>query len=137
MTKAEIINFINANPTCFFATVEGGKPHVRGLAMYKANENGIFFQTWKLKDIHPQLMKNPSVELCFNSKDMQVRISGKVELVEDMALKQEVVAKRTFMKSIIESRGGWDIVAMWVLKKGKATIWTMGTNFAPKEYIEI
>jgi pyridoxamine 5'-phosphate oxidase len=106
MNKTEILAFINANPTCFVATIENNKPHVRGLTMYKADETGIYFQTWKLKDISKQLTKIPDVELCFNSKDAQVRISGQLELVEDMGLKQEVVAKRTFMKAIIEARGG-------------------------------
>jgi pyridoxamine 5'-phosphate oxidase len=137
MNKTEILAFINTNPTCFVATIENNKPHVRGLAMYKADETGIYFQTWKLKDISKQLTKIPDVELCFTSKDAQVRISGKLELVEDMALKQEVVAKRTFMKGIIEARGGWDIVAMYRMKKGKACVWTMATNFEPKTYIDI
>jgi pyridoxamine 5'-phosphate oxidase len=137
MTKSEILAFINSNPMCHLATVENNKPHVRALGMYKADDSGIYFQVWKIKDIHKQLVNNPEVELCFNGKDGQVRIAGKLELVEDMALKQECVAKRTFMKPIIEARGGWDIVAMYRMKKGKACVWTMGTNFDPKTYIDI
>lgn len=136
MNKAEILTFINANPICYLATVENNKPHVRGLRIYKADESGIYFQTWKIKDIHKQLVNNPEVELCFANNDTQIRISGKLELVEDMDLKQEAAEKRTFMKPIIDAKGGWDIVAMYRLTKGKACSWTMATNFDPKNYID-
>jgi len=52
MTKAEILNLIKNNRTCFMATVEGNKPHVRGIGIYNADENGIIIQTWKIKDIY-------------------------------------------------------------------------------------
>jgi pyridoxamine 5'-phosphate oxidase len=138
MTKAEILAALNANPTCHLATVEGNKPHVRGMGMYKADESGIYFQAWKIKDIHKQIVANPEVELCFNTKDgKQIRISGRLEILEDLALKKEVEAKRAFMTPIIKERGGYDVVAMYRLKKGKAFIWTMADNFAPKTYIEL
>jgi pyridoxamine 5'-phosphate oxidase len=137
MTKAEILKFINANKDCSVATVEGNKPRVRFLSIHKANENGIFLQTWTLKDIYKQLQKNPETELCFtNFKGIQVRVSGKLELVDDMALKQEVVAERKFMKPVVDSKG-WDVVAMYLLKNGKASVWTHEVNFAPKTYIDL
>jgi pyridoxamine 5'-phosphate oxidase len=138
MTKAEILNFINANRDCSVATVEGNKPHVRVFTIFKADENGILFQTWTLKDIYEQLQKNPETELCFKDPKggLQVRISGKLELVDDMALKKEVVAERTFMKAVVDSKG-WGVVAMYRLKDGKASVWTPKVNFDPKTYIDI
>jgi len=137
MTKAEILNLIKNNRTCFMATVEGNKPHVRGIGIYNADENGIIIQTWKIKDIYQQIIKNPEVELCFNDfkARVQVRVSGKIELIEDLALKQQVVADRPFMKPTVESKG-YDVVAMYRLK-GRATVWTMDTNFAPKTYVDL
>ena len=138
MTKTEILALINANPICYMATLEGNKPHVRGMGMYQANEKGLFFQTWKIKDLHKQLVNNPEVELCFSTKDgKQIRVNGRMELVEDLALKKEVEAKRAFMTPVIKEKGGYDIVAMWRLSKGKAQIWEMKENFAPKTYIEL
>ena len=137
MDKAEIIAFLNANPSCHLATVEGNKPHVRGMLLYRADENGIIFQTGKMKDLHKQLSENPNVELCFNNyKDnIQIRVSGTVELVEDMDLKNEIIAKRQFLKPLIE-KAGYEL-AVYRLKKGVATIWTFETNLAPKAYIEL
>ena len=137
MTKAEILAAINTNLTSYMATVEGNKPRVRGMGIYRVDENGIIIQTWTTKDIHQQILKNPEVELCFNSKDgKQIRVSGKVEIVDDMALKQEVVAKRPFMKPVVDQKG-WGVVALYRLKHGKACVWTMNTNFDPKTYIEL
>jgi len=89
MNKAEILAFLNANHTCHLATVEGNKPHVRAIGIYRADENGIIFHTEKAKDLYKQLSKNRNVELCFNNyKDrIQVRVSGTVEPVDDMELK--------------------------------------------------
>lgn len=138
MTKAEILEAINANPTAYVATVEGNKPHVRGMGMHKADDTGIYFQAWKIKDIHKQIEKNPEVELCFNTKDgKQIRISGRFEIVEDLALKKEVEAKRPFMTPIIAAKGGYNVVAIYRLRKGKAQVWTMADNFAPKTYVEL
>jgi uncharacterized pyridoxamine 5'-phosphate oxidase family protein len=101
MTKPEIIEFINANPTCYLATSENNKPHVRGMRLYRADEKGIIFQTSDVKDLYKQLKGNPYVELCFfsNEKNIQIRISGKATFVNDLDLKKEIVAKRPFLKS--------------------------------------
>jgi len=44
MTKKDIIRFVNAHPICCLATVEGDRPHVRAICMYKADEKGILIQ---------------------------------------------------------------------------------------------
>ncbi len=137
MNKNELFATLNANPICNFATAEGKQPHVRGMGMYKADERGLIFQTWTTKDIHSQLMNNPQVELCYAIKDgSQIRVSGKMELLDDLDLKKEIEAKRTFMTPVIQKAGGYHVVAIWVLKKGRAQSWTMKDNFAPKTYLE-
>ena len=80
MHKSEILALLRANPACYLATVEGDKPHVRAIQMYRINEDGIIFHTVKSKDLNKQLMKNPNVELCFfiPQEKMQIRVSGKV-----------------------------------------------------------
>ena len=45
MNREEIIPFLNRNPVCHLATVEGGKPRVRGMFMYRADEQGLLFHT--------------------------------------------------------------------------------------------
>lgn len=140
MDKREIFEFLNANPVFYLATVEENKPHVRGMLMYKADENGIIFHTGKMKDLHKQLTKNSQVEMCFSNGSVenliQIRISGAAELLEDINLKKEIVQKRDFLKRWVEE-AGYEPLAVYRLKKGTATVWTMAANFAPKEFINI
>jgi uncharacterized pyridoxamine 5'-phosphate oxidase family protein len=140
MNKTEILAFLNANPVFHLATIEGNKPHVRGLLLYRADENGILFHTGKMKDLHEQLTANPHVEMSFNNGKfddlVQIRVSGKVELIENLDLKKEIVQKREFLKPWVE-RDGYESLAVYRLKNGKAVIWTMKTNIEPKEFIEL
>lgn len=138
MTKTEILALINANPACHLATVEGNVPHVRGILLYRADEDGLVFHTGTTKDLYHQLTLNPKAEFCFNDfqKGIQVRVSGSVEMVNDAALKQEIVAKRDFLKPWVEQRG-WDMLVVYRVRHGQATAWTMQTNFDPKTYVEL
>jgi pyridoxamine 5'-phosphate oxidase len=138
MTKTEILEFINANPTCYFATSEKNKPHVRGMRMYRADGKGIIFQTSDVKDLYKQLKENPYVELCFfsNEKNIQIRISGKATFVNDLDLKKEIVGKRPFLKPLAEKKG-FDMIVVLRIVDCVAHLWTMETNFLPKEYINL
>ncbi len=95
------------------------------------------FSTGKPKDLFRQLTANPLVELCFYSakENKQIRISGKVELVEDLEVKKNVVEKFPFLKAVVE-KAGYDVLAPFCLSKGRALVWTRELNLAPKEYID-
>jgi uncharacterized pyridoxamine 5'-phosphate oxidase family protein len=140
MNKNEVFDFLNANPVFHLATVEGNKPHVRGMLMYRADENGIIFHTGKTKDLHKQLTENPNIEMSFNNGNfqdlVQIRISGTVQLVEDIELKKEIVQKREFLKPWVEQMG-YGPFAVYRMKNGTAAVWTLKTNFSPKEFIEL
>ena len=140
MTRDEYYAFMTANPAFFLATVDGDQPRVRGMFLYRADEQGILFHTGKMKDVYGQLMAQPKAELCFNSlkERRQVRVSGAVELVEDQELKEEIVdhPSRAFLKPWVEEQG-YGFLAVFRLRKGKATTWTMDANFAPKEYLDL
>jgi len=137
MNKTEIIAFLNANPTCYLATVEGNKPHVRAMTIVKADENGIIIETGTFKDVYKQMSANPNVELCFFSRqdDIQVRVSGAVEPVDDIELKKEIVAQRPFLKQRVEE-GGYEAMGVFRLK-GVAYVWTFKTAPELKKYIQL
>ncbi|MBZ0154925.1 MAG: pyridoxamine 5'-phosphate oxidase family protein [Alphaproteobacteria bacterium] len=140
MNKREIFEFLNAHPMFHLATVEEDRPRVRGMLLYRADENGIIFNTGKVKDLHKQLTENPHVEMCFTDTNFeslrQVRVSGTVELVEDLDLKKEIIGKREFLKPWIE-QVGYEPLAVYRMRKATATVWTLATNFASKEFIEL
>ena len=137
MTKTEIIEFLNANPTCYLATSEGNKPRVRALRMVRADEKGILFQTVEGKDLPKQLKDNPQVEICFYNaeKNVQVRVAGKATLVEDPALQKEILEQRPFLKPLVEKKG-LSAIPVFRIVDCAAYVWTMETNFAPKQYVK-
>lgn len=144
MTRQEIFELINNNPVLYLATVEGDQPRVRGMLLYKADESGIVFHSGTMKDVYRQIVNNPKVELCFNDfkRNIQVRVSGELEIIDDNNLKDEICEHptRQFLRAWRESGSLQDFYKAFVvfrLKGGKATTWTLETNFAPKEYIQL
>lgn len=93
MTKEQIFELINGmqNPVMYVATSENGQPHVRGILLYSADENGIVFHTGKFKALHKQLQENPKAEVCFATGKYQVRVEGEFKLVDDIEFKKEII----------------------------------------------
>jgi pyridoxamine 5'-phosphate oxidase len=136
MTKEEIISFMKANPICYLATVEGDRPHVRPMGMYKADERGILIQLSTVKGMYRELVQNPKVELCFNGSGKMVRVSGIAEFIEDQGLKEEVVKARPFLKPLVDAHG-WVTIKVFRVTNPVATVWTMATNLEPKDFIKL
>lgn len=138
MTKEEVFEFIRKNPVFGLATADDNKPHVRMMMLYRADENGIIFNTGENKDVNRQLSANPQVEMCFYSAEeqRQVRIEGTVEVLEDLELKKQVVKDYPFLKEWVD-REGYEVLIIYCLEKGRVTAWTMETNFEPKEYVQL
>jgi pyridoxamine 5'-phosphate oxidase len=140
MDKKEILAFINKNPTAYLATVEGDKPHVRAMGTFRADENGIIFSMQSPKDVYKQLVKNPEVELCYYAEGVQIRVSGRMEQITDIALKNGIIEKRPFYKPGVEEMG-LDYVGAFILKHGKAYVMDMkgppSPVGVPKTYIDL
>ena len=137
MTKEEILQFLNDNPLFSLATSDGNIPHVRTLRLHKANENGIYFMVGKFKDVYRQLSVNHYVELCFHSEEQQVRISGQIEnLDKDIELKQEILAARPFMARWID-QFGYKYMAVFRLRYGTATTWSLDNELQPKTFVQL
>jgi uncharacterized pyridoxamine 5'-phosphate oxidase family protein len=56
MNKQEMLELMRSNPAFYLATVDGDQPRVRGMLLYKADENGLVFHSggccfiiWKKK----------------------------------------------------------------------------------------
>ena len=138
MTKEEIFEFAANNPVFSLATIEGNQPHVRYMMLYRADEGGFIFVTGRDKDVNRQLQANPTVEMCFYDieKNEQVRIAGKVEFLDDLELKKQILEFFTFLKPLVEKLG-YEIMVCCRVKNGKAITWKMETNLEPKQYIQL
>ena len=137
MKRKEIFQFLQENPSFSLATSDGTFPHVRMLILHKADESGIFFMVGKFKDVYRQLSVNPYVELCFHKGDFQIRISGQVENLEkDIELKKEILEARPFMAPWVEQYG-FKYMAVYRLRCGKATTWSLENELKPKTFIQL
>lgn len=138
MDKQEVFSALNQNPAFHLATVEGDQPHVRGMLLFKADEDGIVFHTANSKELFQQISANPKVELCFNAPNKQYRISGVLTVDTDPALRQEIInhPSRAFLHAW-EKMGILDRLVIFRLKHGTCVTWTMETNFAPKQPLEL
>ena len=138
MTKEEILEFITQNPVFSLATTEGNQPHVRIIMLYRADENGIIFQTGKMKDLYKQLSANPNVEIVFFNKEefKQVFVNGTVELIEDLSLKEEILEARPTHRELY-GKDNCAPMAVYILRNGTAWYWTRPRNVVPKEYVQL
>ena len=136
MDKTEILQFLNANPTCYLATYVHNEPSVRAMRMVSADEKGLIFRTVDGKDLPKQMRENPSVEVCFYNvkENVQIRVAGKAVLLEGLHLKKKIAEQRPFLKPLVEKKG-FDVMPVFRIVDCVACTWTMVTNFLPKEYI--
>ncbi|OGI11502.1 MAG: hypothetical protein A2Y40_01625 [Candidatus Margulisbacteria bacterium GWF2_35_9] len=143
MNKEEIKTHINKVLSCSMATIENGKPRVRGIMLYKADDRGIIFHTGKMKDLYKQLKANPNAEICILDPQtfVQVRVSGQFEELNDDSLKDEIINApgREFIKKWIEAGKfkGKEDLAVFTMKTGKAFRWSMANNFDKKELVDL
>jgi uncharacterized pyridoxamine 5'-phosphate oxidase family protein len=106
--------------------------------MVRADEKGLIFQTVDGKDLPKQMKGNPDIEACFFNADkgIQIRVSGTAKELKDLDLKKEIVEKRPFLKELIDKKG-FDVIPVFRIVDCVAVVWTMKTNFLPKEYIHL
>jgi len=137
MKREEIFRFLNECPNFSLATCDGNLPHVRTLMLHKADQSGIYFMVGKFKDVYRQLSINSHVELCFHKGDDQVRITGQVENIDkDLELKKEILAVRPFMAPWIE-QFGFKYMAVFRIRCGTATFWSLESELKPKTFIQL
>ena len=138
MVKENIFKLMNENPVFHLATMDGDQPRVRGMLLFRADEEGIIFHTASTKDIFKQIMENPKAELCFQGQGSQIRVSGILEQVNDEKLKNEIFShpSREFLRAWKE-KGIDGLLQIFCLKNGTAVEWTMATNFEEKKPISL
>ncbi|MCI8410252.1 MAG: pyridoxamine 5'-phosphate oxidase family protein [Lachnospiraceae bacterium] len=138
MTKEDLFQIMNENPVFHLATMDGDQPRVRGMLLFRADEEGIIFHTASTKEVYAQILANPKAELCFQGQGIQVRVTGTLEQVKDERLKEEIFAHptRKFLQAWKE-QGIDGLLQIFRLKNGTAVTWTMETNFEPKESVQL
>lgn len=138
MNLQHCIKFANENPVCSLATVENDQPRVRIVGLWFADETGFYFQTGAIKEFYKQLVKNPKTEVGFYNNENKncsvLRISGSVEFVNDLQLKEKVLEDRPFLKEFGLTADSPRLV-IFRITHGQANLWTMENNLKPKDVI--
>jgi pyridoxamine 5'-phosphate oxidase len=135
----KFIAFANENRVCFLATAENDQPRVRALGFWFADNTGFYFQTGDMKEFYKQLKKNPNTEVCFYKpgagSGTMMRVSGKVEFLDDKKLREKCLMDRPFLKSLGITAESQKLI-LFRIAHGQAYFWTMENNLKPKEIIE-
>jgi pyridoxamine 5'-phosphate oxidase len=135
----DCVKFANENTTAWIATVEGDQPRVRAFGLWFADETGFYFQTSTIKEIVSQLRDNPRVEFAFHQPDemtgTMLRVSGKVEFLDDLELKKKVINDRPFLKEFGMTPQDERLVIFRV-SEGEAHFWNWENNLLPKDIIK-
>ena len=138
MTKEELFQIMNQNPVFHLATMDGDQPRVRGMLLFRADEEGIIFHTASTKDVYAQIIANPKAEICFQGQGIQVRVTGILEQVQDEKIKEEIFSHptRKFLQAW-KDQGIDGLLQIFRLKNGTAVTWTMETNFEKQKPIQL
>jgi pyridoxamine 5'-phosphate oxidase len=137
MNFQDCVKFANEHNVCYVATTEGNQPRVRALGMWFADDKGFFFQTESVKAVCKQLKNNNKVELCFYAPGPDagtiMRVAGKVEFVNDLALKSKVLTDRPFLKALGIKGPEDPLLVIFRVYSGEAYFWTMAHNMKEAE----
>ena len=99
---SEVIEFLKKNKNVDFATIdENGRPRVRPFEVLAQEDGKLLFVTSNKKKVFAELKETPYVEFTVTSPDsIWIRISGRVDFISDLAMKQKILDHDDFLKGI-------------------------------------
>ncbi len=106
MDVQDCVKFASENPLCYLASIDGDQARVRTVMLWKADESGYYFVLMSQKPMTKQLREKPKTEVCFfnhcsNPQDwVQLRVTGKMEFLEDEKTLAEAYQARSFLDAI-------------------------------------
>jgi uncharacterized pyridoxamine 5'-phosphate oxidase family protein len=134
----DCISFANENPICFLATVEDDQPRVRALEFWFADKTGFYFQSSTTKNLYRHLKQNPNTEVCFYKHQETIgtmlRITGKVEFLDDIKYKEKILADRPILKEYGTTIHTPSLI-LFRIARGEARFWTIENIFKPRKSI--
>jgi pyridoxamine 5'-phosphate oxidase len=133
MDLQDCIKFANENPTCYLATADSDQPRVRAMGMHYADNTGFYFNTESTKALAKQLFNNPKVEVCFFAKGKVMRVTGKVEFIDDIAIRTRFFKERSILKNSGVKGPEDPFLVVFAIRTGEAFFWTMANNLKEAE----
>ncbi|MDO5847915.1 MAG: pyridoxamine 5'-phosphate oxidase family protein [Methanobrevibacter sp.] len=129
----EAIKFLEENSLVYLATVGlDGNAKVRPILYYFEENGKPYFCTANTKPMYKEIQENPNCEICVATPTFEwLRISGEVEEVDDLELKQKVLDINELVKTLYQTADNPTFVLFTV--SGDATIADFSGN-PPKTY---
>jgi pyridoxamine 5'-phosphate oxidase len=130
MDLKDCTTFAMEHAICFLATEDGGRPRVRPLLLWFADERGFYFMTMSPKALSEQLHHDPHVEVCFYNGAAELpsarsmRVTGAVEFLDDAELVHRVSEERAALEGLM-ARPLEPIAEVFRIASGEARFWTL------------
>lgn len=123
MERDHLLALLRTTGTGFLATVEQGHPRVRAVQLVEASPDQVLYYTHRHKPLCQQLQADPEVEVCFwsISERTQVRIHGRVELLDDDTARQELLDKAPRARQWIDKEG-FQVLMPFRLRRGDCRV---------------
>ncbi len=130
----EAVKFLRENPVQYLATIgKDGKPKIRPFQFMIEEDGKIFFCTSNQKEVYKEIKTAPYIELCVASpNNAWIRISGKVEFSDDIAVKAAIIENSQLVKSKYKTPDN-PIFEIFYLKDASAVIADFSGQ-PPKQY---
>ena len=137
----DCIEFANAHPMCYLATIdEKGWPRVRAMGMWFADKKGFHFSSNVAKLLCNHLRENGKAEACFyapgpNGKlGTMLRVCGETEFIDDLECKRKLLKERPFIKKMYGVEKAEDPgPVIFRIYRGEAYFWTSDYNLRESE----
>jgi uncharacterized pyridoxamine 5'-phosphate oxidase family protein len=100
------------------------------MGMWKADEDGFWFQGQTVKAFFKQLQKNPRVEIYYQAKDFSkiMRVSGIARIITDAKIRAKCIEERPFVKNMGITTPDNPLLAVFQVYTGEAYFWTMADS---------
>jgi uncharacterized pyridoxamine 5'-phosphate oxidase family protein len=130
----EVIEFLQANPVQFLATVgRDGKAKCRPFMFALEQEGKLWFCTNNQKDVYKDMQENPYIEVSVSSPQYAwIRLSGKATFVDHMEVKKACIAGIPLVKNLYKTADN-PIFEVFYLADAKAVLADFTGN-PPKKY---
>ena len=131
MDYEDILNFVQIQPVCTFATCEDNNPYARGF-LTNIIDGQIYFTTSANKDVGKQIVKNRQAQLCYLSHDFSkmLRITTTLEILNDKKIKQHLIDTREYLQGFKADDKDFFLLG---LSNSSATFWTLTDNLHEDE----
>ncbi|MDR2867599.1 MAG: pyridoxamine 5'-phosphate oxidase family protein [Acholeplasmatales bacterium] len=120
-----VYEFLNNCQTYYLATIGlDNKPKLRPMGTILLNDNKLYFQTSKLKNVYAEMSKNPAIEICAYDGNTWLRLQASALLQNHLFLQTLMLDKYPNLKAIYQP--GDEVTAVFQITKAQATLYTMG-----------